>query len=311
MDDKKYVDCFTEIQHDWDISVVQGGNFWARCTFLNHTTASSEQRNSQQAAEEIIEHQHLTVGFEDDATFLVKEGKTRHSIQLECPRLVSNIHVYAPSAQFDPFQQSPIFSIDESPDGKYLVMGGESGNLKVYEKENQELVSDLVGHLGDVTLARFFPSSRVVLSGGADRTLRVWGLTGGPPAREFMGHRGSITGAAMIGRGRQVLSSSQDGTVKLWECAGGHCQHTWRVAGDRYRATALGLAALNNPNDEQDEWNWIVATCSDGSVVGCDLRSKEHIFKTLTGDRSSIDCCSVIPISGTALIAAGTENGHH
>ncbi|KAJ1956760.1 hypothetical protein IWQ62_005233, partial [Dispira parvispora] len=110
-------------------------------------------------------------------------------------------------------------TFDVTPDSASLyVVGGQNGQLKVVDAEVGSEQVALVGHKGDITTCRFFPSGQVVLSGSTDLQLKIWSAINGSNPVTLTGHTKTITDTGIVGRGRTVLSTSRDGTVRLWEC---------------------------------------------------------------------------------------------
>lgn len=146
-----------------------------------------------------------------------------NSFQVTCPSLnAPNVLVRAPRSTYPrTLTTGPINCMDVSPQGQLLLAGGADGVLRVLDAREGKLRVELNGHVGDITVCRFFPSGQVVLSGSSDLQLRIWSALDGTCVRILKGHAGGILDVAIVDRGRNVLSSSRDGTVRLWECASG------------------------------------------------------------------------------------------
>ena len=60
------------------------------------------------------------------------------------------------------------------------------------------------GHVGDVNVAKFFPSGKVILSGGL--LLKVWSIEHGCDCvAELIGHRGGILCCDFVGKGIESI----------------------------------------------------------------------------------------------------------
>jgi len=63
-----------------------------------------------------------------------------------------------------------------TPDGNYIVSGGEGGYLALYDAKTGRLVHNFVGHTNDVWAVAVSLNGRFVVSGSSDQTLKLWDL---------------------------------------------------------------------------------------------------------------------------------------
>ncbi len=75
----------------------------------------------------------------------------------------------------------PIWDIQFSPDSAQLIAAGELGAV-VYDVTSRREVIRLLGHRGQVKIARISPDGQTLATTGSDRTLRLWHL---PTGREL------------------------------------------------------------------------------------------------------------------------------
>lgn len=94
----------------------------------------------------------------------------------------------APVAVFNRIHSKSVQALDVSHEG-FGVSAGTDGRLLVWESGTGEVRRSLSGHLGDVYVAKFFPSGLVALTGGADMMLKIWSIETGECARTMIGHR--------------------------------------------------------------------------------------------------------------------------
>jgi WD40 repeat protein len=64
-----------------------------------------------------------------------------------------------------------------SPDGLWLVLGGDGG-ARVWDVETGEAVTGLLGHAGGVRSVDFSPEGSRLVTGGVDGVVKVWDLRG-------------------------------------------------------------------------------------------------------------------------------------
>lgn len=61
-------------------------------------------------------------------------------------------------------------------DGSFIISGGESGKLTIYDAETGQSVGDFHGHTNDVLAVAVSPDNRYLVSGSSDQTVRLWDL---------------------------------------------------------------------------------------------------------------------------------------
>ena len=66
---------------------------------------------------------------------------------------------------------APVMSAGYSPDGKYLVTGGQSHDITIWNSLTGERQMTLKGHTDDVVAVRYRPNGRYIASGGVDNSL--------------------------------------------------------------------------------------------------------------------------------------------
>ncbi|MFN6483136.1 TIR domain-containing protein [Nostoc sp. DedQUE02] len=122
---------------------------------------------------------------------------------------------------------STIYFIAITPDGKSVVSGSEDAILKVWDLATGQYRATFAGHMDNVYVVAITPDGKTVVSGSADDTLKVWDLATGQCRATFTGHRGSVLGVAITPDGKTVVSGSDDATLKVWDLATGQCRATF------------------------------------------------------------------------------------
>jgi WD repeat-containing protein 23 len=117
---------------------------------------------------------------------------------------------------------SKIWSLRFSGDGREIVAGTSDRSVVVYDIETRQTVLRLQNHEDDVNAVCYGDSSspHILYSGSDDTTLRVWdrrSMGDGREAGVFMGHTEGLTYVDSKGDGRYVLSNGKDQMMKLWD----------------------------------------------------------------------------------------------
>ncbi len=63
-----------------------------------------------------------------------------------------------------------------TPDGRFVVSGGDNGILTLYSIPNLNKTADFIGHESDVWAVACSPDGRFLVSGSGDQTVRLWDL---------------------------------------------------------------------------------------------------------------------------------------
>ena len=69
-----------------------------------------------------------------------------------------------------------INSIDYTPDGKYIISGGEDKTISFWDTENGQCVRNLEGHSGDIKSIVVSKDGMYVISAGDDNIIRLWSI---------------------------------------------------------------------------------------------------------------------------------------
>jgi WD40 repeat protein len=104
-----------------------------------------------------------------------------------------------------------------SPDGRWLVAGGNTGKVRVFDLALRGIRA-FVGHAGTVTRLVFDRDGGRLASTAMDHTVRVWSLADGT-SLELRGHTNDVTSIEFAGD--RLLTASTDRTARVWDLHSG------------------------------------------------------------------------------------------
>ena len=118
-----------------------------------------------------------------------------------------------------------------SPDGRYVVCGGQWG-LSVWSVETGEELRQFDGSAvaWDVAISR---DGRTVLAGdhvGSDGSVRMWQFDSGRLMTPIGGHWGAVYAVALSADARRAVSGGWDKMFRLWDLESGDLLHQWQLS---------------------------------------------------------------------------------
>jgi WD40 repeat protein/serine/threonine protein kinase len=204
---------------------------------------------------------------------LIAARKTFEAIQF-VQRVIRPIHLN-PSITLNDAHAAEVNCVAFSPDGRFLVSGGENGLLRwwdVWGWHPTNPDAGIAGGLGSVaassTHVRLSPDPRpvreyrsieahpkgvasiafsaggdVLVSGGADGNARVWAADGASLIRSFSGHAGAVSAVAVTPDGKLIATVNNGNipTIRLLNVATG--KEVRRLIGHTRSVFALAISA--------------------------------------------------------------------
>jgi WD40 repeat protein/serine/threonine protein kinase len=110
-----------------------------------------------------------------------------------------------------------VVSLAVSRDGSLLAAGTWDEQLFLLDREEGEVVRNLLGHTGWATSVAFSPDGSEMISGSSDQTIRVWNVRSGECLNILAGHSDTITSVSYSPDGQRIASTSRDNTVRIWD----------------------------------------------------------------------------------------------
>src|SRR5215216_1704770 len=112
--------------------------------------------------------------------------------------------------------ESIVWSVDFSPDGKWLVSTHGDGAILVWDAAARERVANLREHSGGVRGVAFSPDGKRVASASEDQSVVVWNVESGQKEAVLVGHHTRVTAVNFSPDSQWLASAGQDGIVIRW-----------------------------------------------------------------------------------------------
>lgn len=107
-----------------------------------------------------------------------------------------------------------------SPDGGYLVTGGDDSRARVWQIDSWGLVRE-VQDSDPINSVAFSDDGLRILTGGVTKTAKLWNVASGDLVQTYTGHLEEVTSVLFWSGASQVLTGSRDGNVRLFDLSGG------------------------------------------------------------------------------------------
>jgi WD40 repeat protein len=135
-------------------------------------------------------------------------------------------------------EQSPVWSIpagslqvrsaEFAPDGRRLEMGGENGDVVLWEVG--EGVEKVLCHdrQGRITCVAFSPDGFTLAAGGTDFRVMLWDVRTGKELTTFTGHEAGVQCLGFSPDGATVATGGGDSSIRLWDVNSGRTKKSLR-----------------------------------------------------------------------------------
>lgn len=126
--------------------------------------------------------------------------------------------------------------VDVSPDGRWLVTGGDALPLDdsdlrpvfLFSIDTGAIIRTFGGHANTVDSARFSLDGRRLLTTGHDQTARIWDVESGQLLQTLTGHTARVYEGTWSPDGERCATASLDGTAIVWSTRDGRRLATFR-----------------------------------------------------------------------------------
>ncbi len=144
-----------------------------------------------------------------------------------------------------------------STDGDEVAVGGDDGNVRVFDAHTGALKMTLPGTGSGVFSVAFSRQGDRVVAGSEDGTIRLWQLATRQLLTLFAASRGDVESVCFSHDGSEIVAGSDDGTVRVWKAQPPELREQFDVSpGSAPKAV---LAAEYSPSNDR-----VVAVANNG-----------------------------------------------
>jgi WD40 repeat protein len=113
--------------------------------------------------------------------------------------------------------ESIVWSVDFSPDGRWLVSTHGDGSILIWDVLNRELEANLREHSGAVRSIAFSRDGKRVATASDDHSVIVWNTTDGTKEAVLTGHETRVGAVTFVPDDRWLVSADQLGKVNRFK----------------------------------------------------------------------------------------------
>lgn len=190
----------------------------------------------------------------------------------------------------------PIFSLEYSHSGKWLLSGDQAGCIKFWQPNFNNVNIIQRGHENTVGELKFSPNDTKFVSCSDDQTLKIWDFGTASEECTLKGHHWDVKGCDWHSSLGMVVSGSKDNLVKLWDPRDGSCITTIHD----FKHTVSKTVFQKGGNER------LLAACSrDHSTRIFDLRMLRAITVIKAENETDLTSLAWHPIHSTMLTIGG------
>jgi neurobeachin-like protein/WD40 domain-containing protein len=181
----------------------------------------------------------------DSAARLAARAEKESPNQLQTEEFLQKILVdYGGELRVFTGHDGPVRTVAYSPDGKFLLSGGDDQTLELWDASSGKELRMFTGHSGAVTSVAFSPDGRLAVSGSSDSTVRLWEVASGHELQTTESLGWKVTSVAFSPDGRFIASAGDDNQVKLWALP--KVQRVRAFTGHGWRVTSVAFSPDGN-----------------------------------------------------------------
>ncbi|KAH8311940.1 hypothetical protein KR044_008704 [Drosophila immigrans] len=170
----------------------------------------------------------------------------------------------------------PIWCLDESPVGQYVVTGSKDLSARLWSLEREHALIIYAGHTQDVECVAFHPNGNYLATGSADHSVRLWCATSGKLMRVFADCRQAVTSLAFSADGKMLAVAGDESKVRIFDLAAGA-----QLSELKDHPSSVSSLAWGAHNQQ------LATGCSDGSLRLWDIKKLAPMGGTYSTSSSS------------------------
>lgn len=124
-------------------------------------------------------------------------------------------------------EKDTILSVDLSPDGSMVALGGPAKVVRIYKVSSGEVLQTLRKHTDWVLTVRFSPDGLLLASGDRFGGIFAWDPRRGAEFHTLRGHVGPVHSVAWGVDSETLVSGGEDGQIRTWNLHHGELTAQW------------------------------------------------------------------------------------
>jgi WD40 repeat protein len=251
--------------------------------------------NGMPMSTQVINVECLGVGFTADGTGLFTCGRDAmaHLIAGPNPDGTSAGNTASELRKFVG-HAGAVTDLAATPDGKYLVTGGEDRTVRVWEVSSGKQVRSFQGHMTKVLAVAVRGDGRQIASASEDGAIRLWDLSTADDHRALTDATEPVWAVAVSPDGKRLAAAGADKTVRVYNPETGALE----VALPKHKAAVTSLAFFPDSNR-------LVAAGGDRLVSVWDVAGKK-VVKELAGHDLPVLAVALSP-DGKLLVSGAAD----
>jgi WD40 repeat protein len=186
----------------------------------------------------------------------------------------------------------PVGGLAVTPDGKYLITGGDDKTVRVWDANTAKQLRSFQGHMDKVTAVAVRPDGKQIASASADGAVRVWDLNTTDDHKAATDAKQSLWAVAVSPDGKLVATAGADKSIRIYDADTAKLKATLDA-----KAAVTSLAFL--PDGK------LVAAGGDRAAVVYDVAAKKEVAE-LTGHGLAV--LSVAASDDGKLVVTGSAD---
>ena len=203
----------------------------------------------------------------------------------------------------DQCHRGGVTALAVSNNRKFLVSGGEEGEVRVWEIRTREMVVNLKQHTAPVTSLKLYDNDSHVLSASRDKTIYLWDLRAEARDKGLVQRMGGINAIDLLPDHIQLISVGQEKCVGLWDL-----RESAPLAMVPAGEEQLCIAAYTPPEAKGDSRLTIFATAGADCVVRLWRYKDASVVAKGIGHSSQVRGVKFSP-DGKQLVSVGDDGG--